>query len=45
MALMALTGRRPGEIFFSARFSLPKDKLQFPIPDPDGYELSFARPF
>ena len=45
MALMALTGRRPGEIFFSASFSLPKDKLQFPMPDPDGYELSFARPF
>ena len=30
MALMALTGRRPGEIFLSARFSLPKDKLPFP---------------
>jgi hypothetical protein len=30
MALMALTGRRPAEIFFSASFSLPKKKLFFP---------------
>src|SRR6266478_3097953 len=30
MALMALTGRRPAEIFFSASFSLPKKKLPFP---------------
>jgi hypothetical protein len=30
MGLMALTGRRPGEIFLSASFSLPKDKLPFP---------------
>ena len=30
MALMALTGRRPAEIFFSAKFSLPKIKLSFP---------------
>ena len=30
MALMALTGRRPGEIFFSASFSAPKEKLPFP---------------
>jgi hypothetical protein len=28
--LMALTGRRPAEIFFSAKFSLPKKKLSFP---------------
>jgi hypothetical protein len=27
---MALTGRRPAEIFFSASFSLPKKKLPFP---------------
>jgi hypothetical protein len=27
---MALTGRRPAEIFFSARFSLPEKKLPFP---------------
>ena len=30
MGLMALTGRRPAEIFFSASFSLPKEKLPFP---------------
>src|SRR6266436_6789523 len=30
MALMALTGRRPAEIFFSASFSLPKKKFPFP---------------
>ncbi|MBV8224871.1 MAG: hypothetical protein JO232_06765 [Verrucomicrobia bacterium] len=30
MALMALTGRRPAEIFFSAKFSLPEKKLPFP---------------
>jgi hypothetical protein len=30
MALMALTGRRPAEIFFSTSFSLPKKKLPFP---------------
>ena len=30
MGLMALTGRRPAEIFFSASFSLPKKKLPFP---------------
>ena len=30
IALMALTGRRPGEIFFSAKFSLPKKKFPFP---------------
>ena len=30
MALMALTGRRPAEIFFSASFSLPEKKLPFP---------------
>jgi hypothetical protein len=29
MALMALTGRRPAEIFFSAKFSLPRKKLHF----------------
>jgi Bacterial regulatory protein, arsR family len=28
-ALMALTGRRPAEIFFSAKFSLPRKKLHF----------------
>jgi hypothetical protein len=27
---MALTGRRPAEIFFSAKFSLPKKKLAWP---------------
>jgi hypothetical protein len=30
MGLMALTGRRPAEIFFSASFSLPPRKLSFP---------------
>jgi telomere resolvase len=30
MALMALTGRRPAEIFFSAKFTLPKKKLSYP---------------
>jgi hypothetical protein len=30
MALMALTGRRPAEICFSAKFSLPEKKLSFP---------------
>jgi hypothetical protein len=30
MGLMALTGRRPAEIFFSASFSLPKKKSPFP---------------
>ena len=30
MGLMALTGRRPAEIFFSAKFSLPEKKLPFP---------------
>jgi Telomere resolvase len=30
MGLMALTGRRPAEIFFSAKFSLPPKKLPFP---------------
>src|SRR6516164_4302762 len=30
MGLMALTGRRPAEIFFSASFSLPPKKLPFP---------------
>lgn len=30
MALMALTGRRPGEIFLTAKFTLPKKKLPFP---------------
>jgi hypothetical protein len=30
MGLMALTGRRPAEIFFSASFSLPKKKFPFP---------------
>jgi hypothetical protein len=36
MALMALTGRRPAEIFFSAKFSLPKKKLPFPAVIFDG---------
>jgi Telomere resolvase len=27
---MALTGRRPAQIFFSASFSLPREKLPFP---------------
>ena len=41
MGLMALTGRRPAEIFFSASFSLPKKKFPFPalifsgFPSPD----------
>ena len=30
MGLMALTGRRPAEIFFSAAFSLPREKLPYP---------------
>jgi len=30
MGLMALTGRRPAEIFFSASFSLPREKLPYP---------------
>ena len=30
MGLMALTGRRPAEIFFSASFSLPPKKLPIP---------------
>src|SRR3977135_432695 len=30
LGLMALTGRRQTEIFFSAKFSLPKKKLPFP---------------
>jgi hypothetical protein len=30
MGLMALTGRRPAEIFFSASFSLPQKKLPYP---------------
>src|SRR5271167_418988 len=30
MGLMALTGRRPAEIFFSATFSLPREKLPYP---------------
>src|SRR5262245_15313182 len=33
---MALTGRRPAEIFFSAKFSLPKKKLPFPAVIFDG---------
>jgi len=30
MGLMALTGRRPAEIFFSAKFSPPRKKLPYP---------------
>jgi hypothetical protein len=30
MGLMALTRRRPAEIFFSASFSLPRKKLPYP---------------
>jgi hypothetical protein len=33
---MALTGRRPAEIFFSAKFSLPKKKLAWPTLISDG---------
>ena len=29
MGLMALTGRRQAEIFFSAKFSLPQKKLPY----------------
>src|SRR5271165_5837815 len=36
MGLMALTGRRPAEIFFSASFSLPKKKLHYPAVIFDG---------
>jgi hypothetical protein len=36
MGLMALTGRRPAEIFFSAKFSLPKKKLPYPAVIFDG---------
>jgi Telomere resolvase len=35
-AWMALTGRRPAEIFFSATFSLPPKKLSFPAVIFDG---------
>jgi hypothetical protein len=37
MGLMALTGRRPAEIFFSATFSIPRKKLPYPV-------LIFERP-
>jgi hypothetical protein len=30
IGLMALTGRRPAEIFFSASFSLPREKFSYP---------------
>jgi hypothetical protein len=30
MGLMALAGRKPAEIFFSASFSLPREKLPYP---------------
>ena len=33
---MALTGRRPAEIFFSASFSLPREKLPYPALLSDG---------
>jgi Telomere resolvase len=33
---MALTGRRPAEIFFSASFSLPREKLPYPAVIFDG---------
>jgi len=36
MGLMALTGRRPAEIFFSAKFSLPRKKLPYPAVIFDG---------
>jgi hypothetical protein len=36
MGLMALTGRRPAEIFFSASFSLPPKRLPFPAVIFDG---------
>jgi Telomere resolvase len=35
-AWMALTGRRPAEIFFSASFSLPREKLPYPALPFDG---------
>ena len=36
MGLMALTGRRPAEIFFSTSFSLPRKKLPYPAVIFDG---------
>ena len=36
MGLMALTGRRPAEIFFSAKFSLLRKKLPYPAAIFDG---------
>jgi hypothetical protein len=36
MGLMALTGHRPAEIFFSAKFSLPRKKLPYPAVIFDG---------
>jgi hypothetical protein len=36
MGLMALTGRRPAEIFFSAKFSQPQKKLHYPAVIFDG---------
>jgi hypothetical protein len=44
MGLMALTGRRPAEIFFSASFSLPKTKLPFPALIFDGQLENPPRP-
>jgi Telomere resolvase len=43
MGLMALTGRRPAEIFFSASFSLPK-KLPYPALLFDGQLENLAKP-
>jgi hypothetical protein len=43
MGLMALTGRRPAEIFFSASFSLPREKLPYPALLFDGQLENLAK--
>jgi hypothetical protein len=42
-AWMALTGRRPAEIFFSASFSLPREKLPYPALLFDGQLENLAK--
>jgi TIR domain-containing protein/telomere resolvase len=44
MGLMALTGRRPAEIFFSASFSLPREKLPYPALLFDGQLKTLIQP-
>jgi hypothetical protein len=43
MGLMALTWRRPAEIFFSASFNLPREKLPYPALLFDGQLENLAR--